>query len=96
MQQQFVLEGRYLREVAAGGANIAVLTAPTAEERRFLTEFFGVDQHDLMSALDPEEIAASSTTARPRPRPSSGSALRGRRDYSPPPLPTVSTLRLFS
>jgi len=57
MQQQFVLEGGRLRQGVNGDVRIAVFTAPTEEERQLLHEVFGIDEHDLASALDPEEIA---------------------------------------
>jgi magnesium transporter len=57
MYQQFVVEGHDLREVDAGAGNIVVFTAPDAEELRTLEEVFGIDEHNLASALDPEEIA---------------------------------------
>ena len=57
MQHEFALEGRDLREVAAGNGSISIFSAPTPEERRALIDVAHLDPHDLDSALDPEEIS---------------------------------------
>ena len=57
MQQHFVLDGHDLRQVGSGEGNVVVFSAPTADERRHLNDAFGIDEHSLNSALDPEEIA---------------------------------------
>jgi magnesium transporter len=64
MQQHFILDGRDLRPVAAGDGDIAVFSAPTAEERQLLEDVYGIDEHTLNSALDPEEIARFEYDAR--------------------------------
>lgn len=49
-------EGRIL-ETDSAQASIFLISAPTAEERSMLTEKWNIDEHNVNSALDPDEIS---------------------------------------
>jgi magnesium transporter len=56
-RRQFtIMQGR-LSETRPGSEMITVYSNPTAQEQRALVEVFGIDEHTLASALDPDEIS---------------------------------------
>lgn len=57
MQKHFVIDNGVLREGTDGVQRIDVYTCPEAEERKALLAELRMDEHDLASALDPEEVS---------------------------------------
>jgi hypothetical protein len=55
MHQEFELKGRELVEVPTGTVTVAF--SPTPAEHAHLRDVLGIDEHNLNSALDPEEIS---------------------------------------
>lgn len=51
-----LLDGR-ISESANGNANILVFFEPSDDEKKFLTETLLIDEHNLQSALDPDELS---------------------------------------
>lgn len=51
-----IVDGKVVTRGASDGGRIIVFTAPEPVEKRELIEAFGVDPHDLASALDPDEL----------------------------------------
>lgn len=57
MRKQFVLVSGQLKEGSDGPLRIDVYTSPTPDEVRELVTVFDIDEHDVASALDAEEIS---------------------------------------
>jgi len=57
VKSAYQLHDGVVRACDEAGAVIEVYAAPSEEERRELTQRFGVDAYDLDAALDPDEIA---------------------------------------
>jgi magnesium transporter len=51
-----LLDGR-ISESTNGNANILVFFEPSDDEKKFLTETLQIDEHNLLSALDPDELS---------------------------------------
>ncbi|MEO0109056.1 MAG: CorA family divalent cation transporter, partial [candidate division WOR-3 bacterium] len=51
-----ILEGRVV-ETTKAECPISVYVKPDSDERRTLVEVYGLDEHTLNSALDPDELA---------------------------------------
>ncbi|HEQ71264.1 MAG TPA: magnesium transporter CorA family protein [Spirochaetia bacterium] len=56
MQRTYILEAGAIREAETPTANILIFIRPTAEEMRELSTTHGIDEHNLNSALDPDEL----------------------------------------
>jgi len=60
MQMMELVNGKVTRDGDAGG-NVYVYVNPDEQERRYLVETFKIDEHTLVSALDPDELARLET-----------------------------------
>jgi len=56
-RRDFAIVRGHLVETAPGEAMVTVYSDPSASEQRALVEVFGIDDHTLASALDPDEIS---------------------------------------
>ena len=56
-RKDFSIVGGRLREAAPGQGTVTIYSNPTPQEQRALVEVFGIDEHALASALDPEELS---------------------------------------
>ena len=52
-----LIDGRVTHCPGDEGGRIAIYSDPTAEEKRFLIEEYGIDEHTLNSALDDDELS---------------------------------------
>ena len=57
MRKYYRLDDGKMQECAEHAGQIVLFSQPTADEQRELTSAWGIDEHDLASALDPDEIA---------------------------------------
>ena len=57
MRKFYRLDGGKMCECADDAGPIVLFSKPTSDEQRELTSTWGIDEHDLASALDPDEIA---------------------------------------
>ncbi len=62
MKALYELKDRSVASSTSEQANILVYTKPTEDEKRELIETLQLDQHDLESALDPDEISRVDVT----------------------------------
>jgi magnesium transporter len=56
MLKRYVLKNSHITECENGG-NILVFISPNDEEKRLLVDSYRVDEHTLLSAVDPDEIS---------------------------------------
>lgn len=56
MLTSYAIEGCRLVERPPEASSVFVYTAPTEEERTELAQHFGLEEHDVVSALDPDEL----------------------------------------
>lgn len=57
MRKFYRLDGGKMCECADDAGPIVLFSKPTSDEQRELTSTWGIDEHDLASTLDPDEIA---------------------------------------
>lgn len=57
MLKSYEIVDQKVIEAPTDSASIAIYVAPTDEERRCLTDGLRVDEHTLLSALDPDELS---------------------------------------
>ncbi len=57
MRRSYTVENGVLSESGGGDAPVGVYIAPDEAERRHLTEVENLDEHTMLSALDPDELA---------------------------------------
>lgn len=56
MLKEYKITDHKLVETEGKSAQVYVYTNPTAEEQRFLIDTYKIDEHTLLSALDPDEL----------------------------------------
>ncbi len=57
MRKSFVISGGRIAEQPDGQGNLLVFCSPDENERRLLIEQMHIDAHNLLSSMDPDEIA---------------------------------------
>jgi magnesium transporter len=56
MMKHFAIAGDHLAETTAGAGRVLVVSGPDERERAHLQDQYGLDDYDLASTLDPDEI----------------------------------------
>lgn len=57
MLKKYKLQNSNLVEAKENLSELLIFSAPTPDEKKFLTDTFEIDEHTLNSALDPEELS---------------------------------------
>ncbi|MBM4082840.1 MAG: magnesium transporter CorA family protein, partial [Planctomycetes bacterium] len=57
MQRKYRIVDRKLVETEDGSATVTVFVNPTPDERKLLVDELKIDEHNLVSALDPDELS---------------------------------------
>ena len=57
MRRIYNIENKILKETPAKDGQVLLFINPSEEEKKFLTTSLEIDEHTLMSALDPEDLS---------------------------------------